>query len=113
MSDQKEDPKTNPDPFAGMIQFYENWSRSWAQAMSEAVSNKSVAESIGQQMESSMETLAMARKQVNELMEQYLQQMSLPSRAEVIGLAERLTHVEMKLDDLDAKLDEVLDALKA
>jgi polyhydroxyalkanoate synthesis regulator phasin len=46
-------------------------------------------------------------------MEQYLQQMSLPTRKEVVSLAERLTKIEMRLDDLDAKLDEVLDHLKA
>jgi len=42
-----------------------------------------------------------------------LQQMSLPSRKEVLNLAERLTHIEMRLDDMDAKLDEVLDHLQA
>ncbi len=105
-------PKSQTDPFASMIQFYDTWSKSWTQAMSEAVSSKSVAEAMGKQMETSMETLALARKQVNEVMEQYLQQMSLPTRTEVVGLAERLTSVEMKLDDLDAKLDDVLDLLK-
>jgi len=106
------DPQPNPDPFASMIQFYDTWSKSWAEAMSDAVSSKSFAETMGKQMESGMETLALARKQANEIMEQALQQMSLPTRAEVVSLAERLTSVEMKLDDLDAKLDEVLDLLK-
>ena len=46
-------------------------------------------------------------------MEQYLQQMNLPTRTEVISMAERLTKIEMAMDDLDAKLDEVLDLLKA
>lgn len=112
MSEKQDEPKASPDPFASMVQFYEAWSRSWAQAMTEAVSSKSVAESIGQQMESSMESLAMARKQINEIMERYLQEMSLPSRAEVISLAERMTGIEMKLDDIEAKLEEVLDALR-
>jgi hypothetical protein len=30
----------------------------------------------------------------------------MPSRADVISLAERLTHIEMRLDDLEAKLEE-------
>jgi len=31
----------------------------------------------------------------------------MPSRVDFIGLAERLTNVEMRLDDLDAKLDRI------
>jgi hypothetical protein len=46
-------------------------------------------------------------------MEQSLQQMSLPTRKDVLGLAGRLTNLEMRLDDMEAKLDEVLDLLKA
>src|SRR5262249_4120637 len=32
---------------------------------------------------------------------------NMPSRADVTALAERLTNIEMRLDDLDAKLDEM------
>jgi BMFP domain-containing protein YqiC len=68
---------------------------------------------MGQQLESSLDALTLVRRQVNELMEQYLQSMSLPTRGEVLSLAERLVKIEMRLDDLDAKLDEALDYLKA
>ena len=57
--------------------------------------------------------MGFVRKQVTSAMEQYLQQMNLPTRKEVIDLAERLTHIEMTIDDLDAKIDKVLDLLKA
>jgi hypothetical protein len=50
---------------------------------------------------------------MSEIMEQSLQQMSLPTRKEVLAIAERMTNMEMRLDDLEAKLDEVLDLLKA
>jgi hypothetical protein len=46
------------------------------------------------------------------IFEQYLQQMSLPTRSQVISLAERLTNVEMAIQDLDEKLDELLDRVK-
>jgi hypothetical protein len=46
-------------------------------------------------------------------MEQYLRQMSLPTRSEVLSLAERITRMEMTLDDIEAKMDEALDLLKA
>ena len=44
-------------------------------------------------------------------MVQALQQLSLPSRQEVAALAERFTNVEMRLDDLDAKVDRLLNAM--
>jgi hypothetical protein len=40
-------------------------------------------------------------------MAQSLRQLNMPTREDFVGLAERLTHIEMRLDDLDAKLDEM------
>ena len=37
-----------------------------------------------------------------------LTKLNMPTRPDVIGLAERLTNIEMRLDDLEAKLDEGL-----
>ena len=105
--------KPEIDPFAQMFQFYDSFAKSWSNVMSEAVSSKSFAESMGKQMESSLDTMTLLRRQMGDLMEQYLQQMSLPTRKEVISIAKRLTHLEMTLDDLDAKMDEIVDLLKA
>ncbi len=119
MSEEKKQKETPSDenavvePFAQMIQFYDTFAKSWSGVMSEAVGSKSFAESMGQQIESSLDSMALMRRQFGDLMEQYLQQMSLPTRKEVINIAQRLTHVEMALDDLDAKLDEILDVLKS
>jgi hypothetical protein len=105
--------KQEIDPFAQMFQFYDTFAKSWSGVLSEAVASKSFAESMGRQVESSLDSMTLLRRQMGDLMEQYLQQMSLPTRKEVIGIAKRLTHLEMALDDLDAKMDEVLDLLKA
>ena len=42
-----------------------------------------------------------------------LEQFSLPSRQQVVALAERFTNLEMRLDDLDAKLDRIVDLSSA
>jgi polyhydroxyalkanoate synthesis regulator phasin len=101
------------DPLAQMFQFYDTFAKSWSGVMSEAVASKSFAESMGRQVESSLDTMTLLRRQMGDLMEQYLQQMNLPTRREITNIAKRLTHLEMALDDLDAKMDEVLDLLKA
>jgi polyhydroxyalkanoate synthesis regulator phasin len=107
------DEKQVGDPFAQMVQFYDDWTKTWAGAASEMASNKNFADSMAQQLESTLSTTQLMRRQMSEIMEQSLQQMSLPTRQHVQAIAERLTSFEMRLDDMEAKLDEVLDLLKA
>ncbi|HSG14827.1 MAG TPA: poly(R)-hydroxyalkanoic acid synthase subunit PhaE [Anaerolineae bacterium] len=111
MSEEKSE-KSQADPMANMLQFYEQWTKTWANSMSETVANPRFAETMAKQTEGSLEFWSLVRRQVGEAMEQYLQQMSLPTQSEVVSLAERLTTIEMRLDDIDAKVDEVLDQLK-
>lgn len=105
-----EPPKTE-DPFSQMLKYYDDWSKAWAGAMSQMVSSKPVADSMAQQVETNLSAMGLMRRQMNEMMAQTLQQMNLPSRQEVLSLAERMTQIEMRLDDLEAKMDEALDLL--
>lgn len=112
--DEKLDPDSNGlDPFGQVIEFYDAMSKTWSKAMSEAVSSESFAKSMGEQMESSLEAMSLVRKQMGDLMEKSLEGANLPTRKDVTALAERLTRLEMAMDDLDAKLDRVLDHLQA
>jgi polyhydroxyalkanoate synthesis regulator phasin len=108
----EDEEKPQGDPFAQMVQFYDDWTKTWSAAASEMVSSKSFADSVAQQLESTLSTTQLLRRQMGEIMEQSLQQMSLPTRKQVVSLAQRMTGLEMRLDDLEAKLDEVLDLLR-
>jgi polyhydroxyalkanoate synthesis regulator phasin len=105
--------KPQGDAFTQMVQFYDDWTKTWASAASEMVSSKSFADSVAQQLEGTLSMTQLMRRQMSDLMEQSLQQMSLPTRKQVAEIAERMTNVEIRLDDLEAKLDELLDLLKA
>ena len=48
-----------------------------------------------------------AQKQLGELMEKYLVSMNLPSRAQMIGMAERLQSIEGQLNDIKAILTQM------
>ncbi len=99
------------DPFAPIIQFSDMMMKSWSDVLSKTVASESFAQSMGQQMEGFMEATKLMRQQMKVSIEQYSQQMNLPTRQQIVNLAERLTSVEMRLDDVEAKLDECLDLL--
>jgi len=48
-----------------------------------------------------------AQKQFAELMEKYLLNMNLPSRAQMIGVAERLQNIETQLNEIKATLQQM------
>ncbi|MBU6456211.1 MAG: hypothetical protein KGQ48_01590 [Bradyrhizobium sp.] len=51
-----------------------------------------------------------AQKQFGELMEKYLVSMNLPSRAQVVGMAERLQSIEGQLNEIKAMLHQMQSA---
>ena len=110
---QKKEEENNIDPFTQLFHFYDNFSKSWSSVISDAVGSESFAQSMGQQLEGSLDAMTLFRRQFSDLMEQYLTQMNLPTRNDVVSLGKRMTHIEMVLDDIDAKLDEILDDKKS
>jgi hypothetical protein len=50
---------------------------------------------------------AAGQKQLGELMEKYLLTMNMPSRAQMIGMAERLQSIEMQLNEIKAILQQM------
>ena len=48
-----------------------------------------------------------AQKQLGELMEKYLVSMNLPSRAQMVGMAERLQSMEGQLNEIRAMLQQI------
>ena len=100
------------DPFGAWRTFRDANLDAWAKGMSSIVNTDAFAKAIGLQLDSYLAASAPFQKAVEQYMEAYLAQLHMPSRVEVISLAERMTHVEMRLDDLDARLDEILAAVK-
>ena len=113
MSDQETlNQQQTDDPFARMVQFYDDWTKAWSGAAGDVASSKGFADMMAQQMDSSLSAAQLMRRQVGDMMEQSLQQMNLPTRKDIVNLGERLTNIEMRLDDMEAKLDQVLVILK-
>ena len=104
----RDDPTNLLDPFGLWKQSQEAMLDSWSKSMTDAVNSGPYAETTGRMLDTYLTVSAPLRKIMEQTMTQVLGQLSLPSRGEVVSIAERMTNIEMRLDDLDARLDVIL-----
>ena len=91
------------EPFRGIRDAYMDV---WAKTMVDMVNSEAYAQATGTMLDTYLTVSAPFREAVEKAMVKTLEQMAMPSRADITSLAERITHIELRLDDLDAKLDE-------
>jgi hypothetical protein len=84
----------------------------WSKMMIQFVNTEAYARANGEMLDAWLATSTPFREALESAMTHALAKLNLPSRAEFISLAERLTHVELRLDDMDAKLDEIRAAVR-
>jgi hypothetical protein len=84
----------------------------WSKVMIEFVNTEAYAQATATMLDSWLAKSAPFRKALETTMTQSLGQLHMPTREDVTSLAERLTNIEMRLDDLQAKLDECLSAAR-
>ena len=107
-----EKPKGNPsvsdktfDPLEAWRNMRDATLDAWSKAMIEAVNTEAYASATGAMLDASLSASAPFREALQKSMAQTLPMLNLPTRRDFEGLAERMTHIEMRLDDIDAKLD--------
>ncbi len=112
MSDNNND-HANPFDPTGMFKTLRDTNmNAWAKAMTEMVNTDAYAEASGSMLDSWLASSGPFRQAIDKSMTQSLASLNLPTRDDITRMAERLTNIEMRLDDLDAKLDATLDALR-
>jgi hypothetical protein len=95
------------DPTETFREMLDTYMDAWAKGMVDTVNSDAYAKASGMMLNTYLSTSSPFREAVEKVMVQALQQFSMPSRADVISLAERSINIEMRLDDMDAKLDRV------
>ena len=107
---EKQDRPYDPmEAFRGMRDAYLG---AMAKSMVETVNTEGYAQATGQVLDTYLTMTGPAKEALDRSMLQALEQMSLPSRTDVLSLAERFTNMEMRIDDMDAKLDQLLKLAK-
>lgn len=107
MADTKDGTKSY-DPFEPFREMRDAYLENLSRTMIDAVNTEGYAQASGAMLDYYLTASSSFREALEKTMLQTLQQLSLPSRQEVATLAERFTNVEMRLDDMDAKLDRLV-----
>ena len=95
------------DPLESFRKLRDAGMDSWAKTMVELVNTEGYAQSSGAVLDACLTASSPMRETMEKVMVRALEQLSMPTRADVIALAQRFTNIEMRLDDLDAKLDHI------
>jgi hypothetical protein len=95
------------DPTGMLRQMRDAGMGAWAKSMTQMVNSDAYAAATAAALDAWLSTSAPLRKAMETGMSQSLAGLNLPSRDDVARLAEQLTNVEMRLDDMEAKLDEL------
>jgi hypothetical protein len=100
----EEKPFDPMEPWRGVRDAYLD---AWAKSMVEMVNTEAYTQATGQMLDTYLTVSAPFREAIEKAMLKTLQQLAMPSREDILSIAERMTHIEMRLDDLDAKIDEL------
>ena len=112
MSETQEKGSAAADPFEPFRAMRDSYLEAMAKSMVDAVNSEAYAQATGTMLESYMAAATPFREAMDKSMKQALQQLSLPSREELAALAERFANLELRLDDMDAKLGSILKLLR-
>jgi hypothetical protein len=107
MSD-KNDPFNPFDPTGMFKSMRDSNMESWAKMMVQLVNTDAYAQATARLLDTWLSTSGPFKKALETVMTQVLTNLNMPTRADVIRVAERLTNIEVRLDDLEARLEEGL-----
>ncbi len=97
----------NPFDPAAMLKDVRNAQmEAWAKMMVDLVHTDAYAEATGAMLDTWLSCSGPFKKAMESNLTQTLNGLNLPTRDDVTRLAERLTNIEMRLDDMEAQIDE-------
>ena len=107
MSQAQTNTEFNPfDPTGMFKDMRDSNMEAWSKIMIDVVNTEAYAESTGAIMDAWLTSSGPFRKAMETHIVQAMAQLNLPTRDDISRLAEQLTNIEMRLDDMDAQLHE-------
>ena len=112
MSTQPDIPYTL-DPFGTLRAMRDANLATWSKLMIDLVNSEAYSQATSQWLDTYMTISQPFKRVIETTLTQVLTGLNMPTRADVTRLAERMTNLEIRLDDQDAKLDDILRTLQA
>ena len=112
MSTQPDIPNTL-DPFGTLRAMRDFNLESWSKMMIDLVNSDEYSQATAQWLDTYLSMSQPLQRIIDMTMTRVLTGLHMPLRTDVTSLAERLTNLEIRLDDQDAKLDNILRTLQA
>jgi polyhydroxyalkanoate synthesis regulator phasin len=109
---EKQGPTSPQDPFESWRAMRDATMKTWADTMVQTVNTEAYAQATGAMLESYLTASAPFRELIEKMMTQALQLSNMPVRTDIVALAERLTNLELRIDDMDSKLDTLIEQLR-
>jgi hypothetical protein len=104
---QPPDPVNPFDPFGTLRTARDAYMDTWSKAMLDLVNSEGYAQATSRMLDTYLTMSNPVRKLLESSMAQVLAQLNMPTRADVVSLAERMTNIELRLDDLDTRFDQL------
>ena len=83
------------------------WMENWSKMMLQFVNSEEYVKANNAMLDSWLSGSAPFRKAIENTMSQVLTQLNMPTRNDVTSIAERITNIELRLDDMEAQLRDV------
>lgn len=96
------------DPFGMMKDMRDANMKAWSKMMTDLVNTDAYSGASAEMLNSCLDSSTPFRKMVESTMKQAMANVNVASADDFKSLAERFTNIEMRLDDMDAKLDQIL-----
>lgn len=107
MSEAAAETTKQPDPMEQFREMRDSYLDIWSKSSIETVNSEGYAKFSGAMLDSYLTVAAPLKEPVEQAMLKILQQLNMPTSADIAGLSGRFTNIEMGLDNMDAKLDRI------
>jgi hypothetical protein len=103
----------NPlDPFGTMRAMRDTTLEMWSKMMIDMVNSDAYAQASAKWLDAYLTASQPFQQMIEKTTTQVLTELNMPTRGDIISLAERFTNIEMRLDDIDVRFDEIQSSLQ-
>ena len=102
---------TDPDILAQWKKFMDDSIEAWSKALGQAMETEGFAAAMGKFLEQYLNAVGPTRKSLQSTNEEFLRTSNLPSRKQVTDLASQVVSLDLRMEGLEERLDELIGGL--